>query len=471
MQSIFSPKPPERATKKLPAGLYHLIEWALLVLVLSVFFFRNIAYVPFHGDESQWIATSLYLEAFFNRDFAPPEWIVEDTLDEELQERFPAWVESGLGDMQPPNKIWDTHYWTLTQPPVVRYVIAIGRLLGGYHNNELNTPWDFDASQRENETQGNLPSRELLSAVRTVMAILGIISGMILFWLVRKTSGITAGWCFVFLYALSGYLLLHLRRAMGDSSLLFFTCLAMLTGTLALQAWEKIRRNTWQESSYRQRILPFFWLILMGIAAGLAGASKLNGLGIAIAGIVLSWAMAFSGQGLAHHRARLGFALGASLLVLISCVITFISVNPYLYPNPIKRTAAMFVLRTWEMEYKQNSRWGMPTLNQRLQTIPRRILEDYTITRIGILNIILGSTGLFLLLQSTWMWLRNKENSPASLVLLAVGCVTVLPALTTPLDWDRYYLYPVVFFSVLLAVGMGKGLNYAYEKFQEEMRR
>jgi hypothetical protein len=36
-----------------------------------------------------------------------------------------------------------------------------------------------------------------------------------------------------------------------------------------------------------------------------------------------------------------------------------------------------------------------------------------------------------------------------------VGAVTALPPLATPLDWDRYYMYPVLFISVSVAVSLG----------------
>ncbi|MFZ6027590.1 MAG: phospholipid carrier-dependent glycosyltransferase [Chloroflexota bacterium] len=449
------------------------LEWMMLVALLSFFYLGAIERVRFHGDESQWIATSLYLETALDATFSPPAWLTETPLttnqrDEELKMRFPSWAIASLGDMQAPNGVWDTYYWTLTQPPVVRYVIGASRLLNGYTAASLNTPWDFDANHAENARQGNWPSDGLLYSTRRSMAVLSIVSGVILFGLVRQSAGATAGWCFAFLYALSGYLLTHLRRAMGDAPLLFFTCLAMLAGMLALRAWDRIRKNGWQASTPKQRILPLAWLAGMGIAAGLAGAAKMNGLGIALAGVLLSGAMAYGGPGLAARRTRLALALGGSALVMGLCTATFVGVNPFLYPNPPARTAAMFTLRTWEMDRNQRDpRWGMPTLGQRLQTVSWRVLEDYTVFHFGVINVPLACIGLAALLYAGRQWLVNRGGPPAAPVLLAVGCVTVLPALTTPLDWDRYYLYPVIFLSVLIALGLGQGIHFIARKVRE----
>jgi hypothetical protein len=451
--------------KKLPPPVYRLIEWGILLLMLAFFYLRAIGQVPPHGDESQWIATSYFFEAALDPQFVAPDWATQshlttNNLDEALQAQFPDWVKAGLGDLHYPNEPWDTYYWTLTQPMMVRYVIATARLLHGYHVADLNTPWDFEASQAQNIARGNWPSYELLVAVRQMMALLSVASGVILFLLVRQGWGTVAGWCFACLYAFSGYLTLHLRRAMGDASLLFFTCLAMLCGWLALIAWEKKQRLFW----------PLFWLALMGVAAGLAGGAKLNGLGIALAGVAVAWLMAISKQHAEPLRKRLAVALGGSLLVVGLCAGTFVLVNPYLYPNPIARTAAMFTLRTWEMgRNQQNPQWGMPTLDKRIETVSKRVLEDYTIFRFGIINILLGGFGLFLLLRSIWQWVLGKDGATASPILLFAGCVTVIPALTTPLDWDRYYLFPVVFLSVLIAIGLGKGLTLIGQRLQKEL--
>ena len=86
----------------------------------------------------------------------------------------------------------------------------------------------------------------------------------------------------------------------------------------------------------------------------------------------------------------------------------------------------------------------------------------------GLINALLGSVGLVYLVRSAWQWLVGKGNSPASPVLLVVGCVSVFPALTTPLDWDRYYLFPVVFLSLMIAIGLGRSLTEFIRRLRQE---
>lgn len=434
-----------------------LIEWAVLLILLSLLYLRGIDRIDFHRDESHWVATSAYFEAALDADFIQPEWMTTNELSPGLKKWFRSKVPTGLGSLEPPNDTWGTNYFTLTQPPVARYIIAIGRRLRGYTVQDLNPPWRFRVSDSENVAAGNMPSEGLLHSARATMAVVSIASGMILFTVVSASAGSTAGWIFIVLYAGSPYLLIHLRRAMGDPSLLLFTCLAMLTGMLALHTWEKTRERTW----------PLFWLALMGGCAGLAGASKLNGLGLAGAGVALGWLIALHPKGFATRSERLTFAFAASAVVMTTTAIAFIAVNPFLYPHPWARTRAMFLLRISEMSSQsQNPEWGLSGLEQRLAVIPRRIFEDHALIHSGWINALLGSVGLIYLVRSAWQWLVGKGSSPASPALLAVGCVSVLPALTTPLDWDRYYLFPIVFLSSLIAIGLGRILTGIYRRFR-----
>jgi hypothetical protein len=426
---------------------------------MSFLYMRGIDGIDFHRDESHWIATSVYFEAALDPDFTQPEWMTANELSPGLKRWFLSKVPIGLGSLEPPNDTWGTNYFTLTQPPVARYIIAIGRRLCGYTVQDLNPPWRFRASESENLAAGNMPSQGLLRSARATMAVLSIASGMILFTLVSASAGRTAGWIFIFLYAGSPYFLIHLRRAMGDPSLMLFTCLAMLTGVMALRSWEKMQERPWS----------LFWLALMGCCAGLAGASKLNGLGLAGAGVVLGWLIALHPKGFATRSERATFAFAASLVVMMATAITFIAVNPFLYPNPWARTRAMFLLRISEMSSQsQNPVWGMSGFQQRLAIIPQRIFEDHALIQSGWINVLLGSVGLVYVVRSAWRWLVGKDGSPASPVLLMVGCASVMPALTTPLDWDRYYLFPIVFLSSLIAIGLGRILTRIHRKFRPE---
>ncbi len=83
-----------------------------------------------------------------------------------------------------------------------------------------------------------------------------------------------------------------------------------------------------------------------------------------------------------------------------------------------------------------------------------------------IINVLFFSMGLFYLVRAGLRCLRKSGRNFTSLSILAVAAVTALPALFTPLDWDRYYLYPVVFVSLVMAVGVGVGITAARRRVQ-----
>jgi hypothetical protein len=132
--------------KKISPRLYPAIEWGILLLILAFFYLRGIGQVPPHGDESQWIATSYFFEAALDPQFIAPDWATQshlttNDLDEALKAQFPAWVKTGLGDLHTPNEPWDTYYWTLTQPMMVRYVIGRLHHLSFWDHQHLT--WGF----------------------------------------------------------------------------------------------------------------------------------------------------------------------------------------------------------------------------------------------------------------------------------------------------------------------------------------
>jgi hypothetical protein len=333
---------------------------------------------------------------------------------------------------------------------VSRYMIALGRIAGGYGVADLNIPWDFDATDAQNVLTGAMPSAGLLWASRAMMAFLSVISGAILYLLVRHCAGAIAGYSFVGMYAGSEYLLTHLRRAMSEAPLLFFTTLALLCAARALTV------------APRRLGRAVAWLLLMSICAGLAGGAKLNGLALGFAAVVLCFVVALRYQGRDVKRWRVAFL--AAFLVTAITMGVFILVNPFLYPQPVSRTVAMVLFRRWEMTNQaMNPQWRIPDLSARMRILPLRIFRDYPAVHIEFFNELLTMLGLYVLTRSAWQWLADKENAAIltmhnagiSVAILAVGAVTALPPLLTPLDWDRYYMYPVLFVSMSVAVSLG----------------
>ena len=421
------------------ARLARLAEGLGVAALLSFSFFRGLSVVPFHQDESLWICCSLYLEAAVDDGFVPPAWFREPVL---LQGPAPG-AAAGEWD---PTRTWHGHHFALDQPPVARYLIGIARRLAGFGPGELNRPWRSDLPADENVLLGNMPSPALLLAARRPSALLAVGAGLLLWALVRESAGRAAGLLFALLYSFSGYLLVHLRRAMGDPALLFFSALAAFAAARALAA-----ARSDEASSRAKALRALGWLAASGVAAGLAGASKLNGLALGGVGVVAAVLGASALDAPAVRRAAL--AALAALLAAGTCAATFVAVNPSLHSGPVAHLEAMIELRGRELAGNQRDpRWGLAEPGRRAVVVLDRTLKTYTVTKVASLNALLGLAGAVALARAAGRRPAARAAAAAT-ALLSAGLFAAGPALLTPVDWDRYYLFPVVFLTVLIAVG------------------
>ena len=95
-----------------------LIKNVLIFSIIISVYFSGINEVPFHPDESEWIATSFVFEAFLTGDFT--------------------------------SALWDDSHWNLTQPQLPRYFIGFGHWIGGIKSSDLNDFWDWNSDYETN---------------------------------------------------------------------------------------------------------------------------------------------------------------------------------------------------------------------------------------------------------------------------------------------------------------------------------
>lgn len=417
-------------------------EALLALLVLSSVFLTGIEKVSYGEDESHWIHTSSYLEILFTH--------------------------------RPDSPLWGEHYWTLTQPPVARYLIGLGRLAGGYHPEDLNTPWQFDQDYETNVAQGNLPASGLLWWSRLPMAALAALAGWLVFLLLRAAAGRIAGYYFLLAFLGNAYFLTHLRRAMSETPLLFFTILAAVACWRALHELHK----AYQQEAVTAKNLrkPAAWSLVAGACCGLAGACKINGLfsaGGLFALIMLSFLLL---PGSAGRGLRRTFAIRSAVNSVFGALLVFIALNPYLYSNPLVNTARMFKFRVQEMSiqvagFPENVLPNSPL--ERLGVISQRIFENYAWPNFPGArwpNLTLAAIGLGNLLWRAWRWLRRGENNPSAAVLLVLPAPLAAAALATPLDWDRYYLFPILLAACCGAAGLGAAARRLWKAISAKNR-
>ena len=283
-------------------------------LVALAVMLGSFAQVSFHPDENNWILTSPYGDIFISGDFKNP--------------------------------LWEESYWTLTQPPLARYIIDAGWHAGGIKELDFSLPWDFSLNEAENLARGSMPGAQVLWWSRLPMALLGAVSAGMVFLLMAQASGWWAGWVALVLFLGNPFLRVSLSRAMSESPLLAFTLLTAGAGTLALYAWRMAVPAAEGMTALRR---PFVWFLVMGVLAGLAGASKINGLALAASGAGLAGLVSFFDRAELPHRLRMSFAMRAIVLLALVCLLVFVLLNPFLYADPLGRMVQMYKFRLTEM--------------------------------------------------------------------------------------------------------------------------
>jgi len=140
--------------------------------------------------------------------------------------------------------------------------------------------------------------------------------------------------------------------------------------------------------------------------------------------------------------------------------LTFVLVNPLLYPDPVGRTTMLLEHRREEMGRQMLGRLGVPDdLRIRTVLVYRRTFEDYSpfYRRLSWpIDTIWVAGGLVVALAATWRHLRRRALlGPPTLLLcwaLAAYAMTIVN-----FDYDSaHYLAPLVMANVLLeSVALG----------------
>ncbi len=395
-----------------------IVESLIVIILLAFFYIKDLASVQFHIDESHWIGTSYMFEAYFKGEF---------------------WSEA-----------WRENQHTVTNPPVPRYAIGLSRFIAGYRIPDLNRAWNYKRNVNFNERMGAMPSDHLLWWSRLPMAIMAVLSIWIGFLLIKQIGGRVPAYIWIIFGITSPFLLLQTRRAMAEAPILFFVMLGALFCYLAF-------KNLDVEASPVSRKV-WLYLTLSGLCIGLAGEAKMNGLSV-LAGVVASMALVIW-----RKRQVLGQKIRTLAWVSVgvggAALVAFWGSYPYLWPDLMGRSVHVFQNRIAEMKFQSGNHAvdAINTLDQRLTMIPTRIFDDYALFSFDgalILNIVLTLLGVGILLAHIKNWYKTGQNGAAAVTLLAVAVTASAPSFFTLIDWDRYYLFPVFFSLMAIAIALG----------------
>jgi Dolichyl-phosphate-mannose-protein mannosyltransferase len=171
----------------------------IVILLLSILYLSGIADVPFHPDESTYIFMSDDLQFFFSN----------------LPSMF--WQPGQVDNLH-------QHYRKL-DPPTSRAIIGISRSIAG--QQALPADWDWALTWQENQQAGALPDSDLLTVSRIGIAIFYPFSLLFLYLSVNEVSDRLTAWLAMLFMAGNLLVLLHTRRAMTESFMLFTIILSL----------------------------------------------------------------------------------------------------------------------------------------------------------------------------------------------------------------------------------------------------
>jgi 4-amino-4-deoxy-L-arabinose transferase-like glycosyltransferase len=257
------------------------------ILVLTALYLLGAAAVPFHPDE----ATQIFMSSDFENLFAQPS--------------------SLFYSLSPADPLRQNY--RLLDAPLSRWLIGAGRFITG--QPALNADWDWSKSWQQNESARALPSTGLLRVSRIAVAwlfavtlFLGYRTGIVL-------GGTVMGWLMIVFVSINALVLLHARRAMAESALLF---------TVTWFAHALAKKET----------RP----LLLVLPPALAVNAKQTAAGLVLIALLAVW-MYSSGH---PWRKRLSHVLQGALLILLVSY----ALNPVAWKNPAATARAALAARS-----------------------------------------------------------------------------------------------------------------------------
>ncbi|MGE3272506.1 MAG: hypothetical protein AB7P40_27420 [Chloroflexota bacterium] len=397
--------------------------FALSVVVLG--FEADIA--GFEADESDYVATSRYFGYLF--------------LDRDVE-----------------RKEWGSNHWTRTQPPLTRYIIGAWLTGYGYDLEKMNQPYVSTASSFEvNRMKGRVPTDEVLARARQPMVLLGAGVITLLYALGVLLGGPVGGLSAAALALTSAFLRYTLVHAWAEAPIAFFLLLSALLAAVGAQ---RVVAGTGRWLG---------WSLALGLALGLASATKLTGLvGIPLVGAVAAVvaALAWRAGGVEVAGRLLAWATLACTVALL----VMVAVNPYLWRGPASGLVSMIEQRRDEMAFQQEQWPEFAVLN----VADRPWLLAVGSTRVGpwgdlpAISVVIGLGLAALGLWSLRFRLRPAAGDAAALMVLAWAGGYLLAIFGgLGLSYPRYFL-PA---CLLLLPLMGAGASWLWSSARQLARR
>lgn len=411
-----------------------------IIFLLSLVYFTGVMDVPFHPDESTQIFMSEDVNLFLTR---PSQLAYDPENSENLCQKY-----------------------RLLDPPLSRWFIGTARIIT--QTPPLQSDWDWSKSWQENVQAGALPDYKTLFISRIAVCFVF----PLLLYVAYKTGETlrdrTTGWLTLALTAFNALVLLHTRRAMSESLLLFFTWFSIF---LMVQK----KKPAW----------------LLAIPVALAFNAKYSTAPLILAGALYCLiSCSHTPNPLRQRLATTGLYL--SLIVLITFLL-----NPVLWSSPLEALQAAVIERQTLLTAQMTAIGGFNP-SQAPHTLGGRLLA--MLAQIFIAPPAVADVGNYLaatelqtkiyfsrpwnnltngfvrggfffslsLIGMIWMireTLRSKGDltNPRNLFLIAFLFQFSGIIISIPLSFQRYYLpllpYVITFIAYAVSAGFHIGIN------------
>jgi 4-amino-4-deoxy-L-arabinose transferase-like glycosyltransferase len=425
-----------------------LLSLTLVISILTLFYLYGVAAVPFHPDESTYL--------FMSQDF--------DTLLKYPSQLF--WQPGNENDLRQRYRELD--------PPLPRYIIGIGRQIVGLP--ALAVDWNWSKTWQENQAAGALPSDSLLLTGRLAVSIFFPFTLFFIYSIGKSLGGQLNAWLALLLFASNALILLHTRRVMAESLLIF--CI-----TFSLWCMLRIRKRPW----------------LVGIPIAMAFCAKPTAAPLIILGMV-SVAWPISGT----INTRNNILRDLALYVLVFTSVTFL-LNPFIWSDPIQATWGAIINRQVLMD-RQAAALQAVRPEQVLDTIPNRIIgmiAQLFFTQPAIADIgnyivqtkpaefayfsnpmnnlfrnfipggiltVLSVVGFMFAFLMTWRQTPDRKRI-ISLILLGTILQFMGLLIVLHISWQRYYLPLIPFTCLWMAFAITQAKNLVIGRLENKTVR
>jgi hypothetical protein len=269
-------------------------EITVVLMVLMFAFFNKMVTNPFYTDESYWISTSAFFE----------DWITLDTKKDS----------------------WQINFMTLAGPNLPKYFIAVSRLAGGFQPKDLNRTYNYTANNAENGAEGRIPSNDLLLISRIPMAILSVLTGFLMYVLLRKLLNRAFAIVWLIFYIQNLALMQILPMAMSEAPLLFFSFLSLIFILLGQKYWVSFHQNG-QLSGDKNKYYSCF--ASAGVSAGLAASSKIHAFLFVITFGIILFFIIFNLTCNLTRKQKISYLIRIFCLFVFSSLLVFIIITHF----------------------------------------------------------------------------------------------------------------------------------------------